>query len=274
MTTVEDERFRYTSAPERREKLVQYIADQGYCTIGALSEALGVSEMTIRRDVLRLVEQRRVCGFRGGVGAVSRQDIVGSDYAYRDLKMGPAKRAIARAAIELVGPASVIALDAGTTTNQVARMMPTDRKLQVVTHSLPAVSSMVGNAGAEIVCLGGILHKESLSFAGPATLAAIDGLQIEILFLAASGISDRGAFCGNGFDAITKRVLIDVAENVVLLADSSKFDIAAMLRICDWDTIDTIVIDDGVTADQVRMFEQHGVQVMAVAVREDAAVVS
>lgn len=274
MTTVEDERFRYTSAPERREKLVQYIADQGYCTIGALSEALGVSEMTIRRDVLRLVEQGRVCGFRGGVGAVSRQDIVGSDYAYRDLKMGPAKRAIARAAIELLGPASVIALDAGTTTNQVARMMPTDRKLQVVTHSLPAVSSMVGNAGVEIVCLGGILHKESLSFAGPATLAAIDGLQIEILFLAASGISDRGAFCGNGFDAITKRVLIDVAENVVLLADSSKFDIAAMLRICDWDTIDTIVIDDGVTADQVRMFEQHGVQVMAVAVREDAAVVS
>jgi len=274
VTTVEDERFRYTSAPERREKLVQYIADQGYCTIGALSEALGVSEMTIRRDVLRLVEQRRVCGFRGGVGAVSRQDIVGSDYAYRDLKMGPAKRAIARAAIELVGPASVIALDAGTTTNQMARMMPTDRKLQVVTHSLPAVSSMVGNAGVEIVCLGGILHKESLSFAGPATLAAIDGLQIEILFLAASGISDRGAFCGNGFDAITKRVLIDVAENVVLLADSSKFDIAAMLRICDWDTIDTIVIDDGVTADQVRMFEQHGVQVMAVAVREDAAVVS
>lgn len=274
MTTVEDERFRYTSAPERRKKLVQYVADQGYCTIGALSEALGVSEMTIRRDVLRLVEQGRVCGFRGGVGAVSRQDIVGSDYAYRDLKMGPAKRAIARAAIELLGPASVIALDAGTTTNQVARMMPTDRKLQVVTHSLPAVSSMVGNAGVEIVCLGGILHKESLSFAGPATLAAIDGLQIEILFLAASGISDRGAFCGNGFDAITKRVLIDVAENVVLLADSSKFDIAAMLRICDWDTIDTIVIDDGVTADQVRMFEQHGVQVMAVAVREDAAVVS
>jgi len=274
VTTVEDERFRYTSAPERRKKLVQYIADQGYCTIGALSEALGVSEMTIRRDVLRLVEQGRVCGFRGGVGAVSRQDIVGSDYAYRDLKMGPAKRAIARAAIELVGPASVIALDAGTTTNQMARMMPTDRKLQVVTHSLPAVSSMVGNAGVEIVCLGGILHKESLSFAGPATLAAIDGLQIEILFLAASGISDRGAFCGNGFDAITKRVLIDVAENVVLLADSSKFDIAAMLRICDWDTIDTIVIDDGVTADQVRMFEQHGVQVMAVAVREDAAVVS
>src|SRR5262249_15368545 len=55
MATGEEERFRYTAAPERREKLVQYIADQGYCTIAALSEVLGVSEMTIRRDVLRLV---------------------------------------------------------------------------------------------------------------------------------------------------------------------------------------------------------------------------
>ncbi len=267
-----EESFRYTSAPERREKVVQYIADQGYCTIAALSESLGVSEMTIRRDVTRLAAQGRVRSFRGGVGAPPRQDVVGSDYSLRDLKMGAAKRAIAREAIELVAPGSVIALDAGTTTSQVAQMMPADRKLQVVTHSLPAVSALVGNPGVEIICLGGILHPESLSFDGPATLAAIEALQIETLFLAASGISERGAFCGNGFDAITKRALIDVASSVVLLADSSKFDASAMVRICGWEVIDSVVIDDGVTTDQVRMFEQHGVQVKAVPVGQDAAV--
>lgn len=271
MTTREEERLRYTSAPERREKLVQYIADQGYCTIAALSEALGVSEMTIRRDVTRLAESGRVRSFRGGVGAAVRQDAVGSDYALRDRKMSTAKRAIAHAAIDLIAPGSAIALDAGTTTSQVAEMMPADRKLQVVTHSLPAVSALVGNPGVEIICLGGILHPESLSFDGPATLAAIEALQIETLFLAASGISERGAFCGNGFDAITKRALIDVATSVVLLADSSKFDITAMVRICGWDVIDSVVIDDGVTADQMRMFEQHGVRVEAVRVREEVA---
>lgn len=264
--TVAEENFRYTSAPERRERLVQFIADQGYCTITELSRAFTVSEMTIRRDVMRLVEQGRVRGFRGGVGSVSRQDMVGSDYHYRDMKMGEAKHAIALKAVEMVGPTSVIAIDAGTTTNQVASLLPTDRDVKVVTHSFPVVSSLIGNPGVEVICLGGILHPESLSFDGPATLAAISNLQVETLFLAASGMSDRGAFCGNGFDAITKRALIDVAERVVLLADSSKFFNSAMVKICDWDMVDRVIIDDGIGEDQERMFEQHEVDVVKVAV--------
>jgi len=264
--TVTEENFRYTSAPERRERLVQFIADQGYCTITELSRAFAVSEMTIRRDVMRLVEQGKVRGFRGGVGSVSRQDMMGSDYHFRDLKMGEAKRAIALKAIEMVGPNSVIALDAGTTTNQVASLLPGDRDLHVVTHSFPVVSSLVGNSGVEVICLGGILHPESLSFDGPATLAAISSLQVETLFLAASSMSDRGAFCGNGFDAITKRALIDVAERVVLLADSSKFYTSAMVKICGWDAVDRVIIDEGLDEEHERMLEQHEVDVVKVSV--------
>jgi DeoR/GlpR family transcriptional regulator of sugar metabolism len=259
-----DENFRYTSAPERRERLVQFIAEQGYCTITELSRAFAVSEMTIRRDVLRLVEQGKVRGFRGGVGSISRQDMMGSDYYFRDLKMGDAKRAIALKAIEMVESNSVIAIDAGTTTNQVASLLPIDRNLKVVTHSFPVVQSMIGNSGAEVICLGGTLHPESLSFDGPATLAAISNLQVGTLFLAASGLSDRGAFCGNGFDAITKRALIEVAERVVLLADSSKFFSSAMVKICDWGDIDRVIIDDGIREDQERTLEQHDIDIVKV----------
>lgn len=262
--TVVEENFRYASAPERRERLVQFIADQGYCTITELSRAFAVSEMTIRRDVLRLVEQDKVRGFRGGVGSLSRQDMGGSDYNFRAITMGEAKHAIALKAVDMVGPASVIALDAGTTTNQVASLLPTDHAVKVVTHSFPVVSSLVGNAGVEVSCLGGILHPESLSFDGPATLAAISNLQVETLFLAASGMSERGVFCGNGFDAITKRALIDVAERVVLLADSSKFLNSAMVKICGWDKVDRVIIDDGINEDQERMLEQHEVDVVKV----------
>lgn len=262
--TVAEENFRYASAPERRERLVQFIADQGYCTITELSRAFAVSEMTIRRDVLRLVEQDKVRGFRGGVGSLSRQDMGGSDYNFRAITMGEAKHAIALKAVDMVGPASVIALDAGTTTNQVASLLPTDHAVKVVTHSFPVVSSLVGNAGVEVSCLGGIFHPESLSFDGPATLAAISNLQVETLFLAASGMSERGVFCGNGFDAITKRALIDVAERVVLLADSSKFLNSAMVKICGWDKVDRVIIDDGINEDQERMLEQHEVDVVKV----------
>lgn len=271
MSTVE-ESFRYTSAPERRERLVQFIAEHGYCTITELSKAFDVSEMTIRRDVLRLVEQGKVRGFRGGVGSLSRQEMEGSDYRLRDMKMAEAKQAIARRAIEMVNPGSVIAIDAGTTGHQVAELLPNDRGLTVVTHSFPVVSSLIGNPGTEVMCLGGLLHAESLSFDGPSTLAAISNLQVETLFLAASGIGDRGAFCGNGFDAITKRALIEVADQVVLLADSSKFSTSAMVKICGWAAIGTIVIDDGITEEHQRMLEAQDVEVITVSTKEAPSV--
>jgi DeoR family transcriptional regulator of aga operon len=264
---VADGQYRYTSAPERRERLVQFISEQGYCTIAELSAAFAVSEMTIRRDVQRLVELGKVRGFRGGVGSLSRQEMLGSDYHQRDLKMAEAKRAIADRAISMVSAHSVIALDAGTTTNQVAAQFPTDRDVRVVTQSFPVVSSLVGNTGVEVICLGGTLHPESLSFDGPATLAAISNLNVQTLFLAATGVSERGAFCGNGFDAITKRAMLVVAERVILLVDSSKFETPAMVKICDWEAIDRVIVDDGIAAEHERMLNQSDVDVIKVAVQ-------
>jgi DeoR/GlpR family transcriptional regulator of sugar metabolism len=256
--------FRYTSAPERRERLVKYITEQGYCTTAELSGIFGVSEMTIRRDVSKLVESGEVRGFRGGVGALTREDLAGSDYRLRDLKMGAAKHAIAQAAVDLVAANSVIAIDAGTTGGHLASILPSDRMLSVITHSFPVVSSLVGNPGAEVMCLGGTLHSESLSFDGPATLATISNLHVEMLFLAATALGDRGIFCGNGFDAITKRALIDVSERVVLIADSSKFQNQAMVRVCGWDAIDTIIVDSRIGDAQRRLLAQHGVKITIV----------
>src|ERR1700733_15935568 len=107
-----EDAFRYTSAPERGQRLVVYITEQGYCTIAELSRIFGVSEMTIRRDVSKLVENGEVRGFRGGVGSLTREDLAGSDYRLRDLKMGAAKHAIAQAALDIFGANSVIAIDA------------------------------------------------------------------------------------------------------------------------------------------------------------------
>jgi DeoR/GlpR family transcriptional regulator of sugar metabolism len=257
-----EDAFRYTSAPERRQRLVKYITEQGYCTIVELSGIFGVSEMTIRRDVSKLVELGEVRGFRGGVASLTRQDLPGSDYRLRDLKMGGAKQAIARAALGLVGVNSIVALDAGTTAARLASILPGDRDLRVITHSFPVISQLAGRPGVEVICLGGTLHRESLSFDGPATLADISNLHVEVFFLAATGLGERGLFCGNGFDAITKRALIDVSERVVLIADSSKFQIQAMVRVCGWDVIDTIIVDSGIGDEARRLLAQNGVDVI------------
>ena len=266
-----DGEFTHTSAPDRRDRLVQFVSEQGYSTILELSQAFGVSEMTIRRDVARLVTEGRVRKFHGGASSLSPLDRLGTDYRARDLKMTEAKRAIAARALEGVTAKSVIGLDAGTTCTQLAAILPSDQHVMVISASLPVVSSLATNAGVEVTCLGGTLHPESLSFSGPATLAAISNLHIETLFLAASGLNVRGVFCGNGFDAITKRALIDVSDTVVLIADSSKFTTSAMVRTCGWDAIDRLIVDSDLRDVDEQMLAQHDLVIDKVSL-EPAAV--
>ena len=260
--------FVYASVPDRRARLVQHVTEQGYCTIIELAVRFGVSEMTIRRDVNALVTEGRLRSFHGGVGALSPVEALGVDYSARNETKAEAKLAIARHAATMIGTGAFVALDAGTTAAGVAGLLPTDAHFQVITPSLPVVVALTGHEGVEVTCLGGALHRESRSFAGPATLAAISNLQVEILFLAASGLSERGAFCGNGFDAITKRALIEVADRVVLLADSSKFSSSAMVRVCGWDAIDAIITDEGLSDHDREILDQSEVAVEIVSTRQ------
>jgi DeoR family transcriptional regulator of aga operon len=260
-----DVRGTRSSGSDRREALFQFVTDQGFCAIVELAERFGVSEMTIRRDVARLVEAGRLRAFHGGVGHLSPTDLLGVDYGFRNETMGEAKRAIADRALSLIGEEAVIGLDAGTTTAQLANLLKRDQKLTVVTSSLPVVSGLASHPSIDLVCLGGTLHHESLSFAGPSTLAAIANLHIQTLFLAASALNERGAFCRNEFDTITKRALIDVADKVVLLADSSKFTTSAMVRICGWDAIDQVIVDDMARPADIDLLERRDVAVDVVA---------
>ncbi len=261
--------LRYGTAPDRRDRLVKVVEDQGYCTIAELSSLLGVSEMTIRRDVARLVDLELLKSYHGGVSSVTQQELQGVDYRARAASNGDAKREIAKRALDYITPNAVIALDAGTTAAGLAALLPRDLHLKVITQSLPVVTTLVQNDGIEVTALGGVLYPESLSFAGPSTLESIANFQIQTLFLAASGLSERGAFCGTDFDAITKRALIEVSDRVILIADSSKFSIGAMVKICSWDAISAIIVDKDIRPEHEEMLAAHGVAVITVDVRQE-----
>lgn len=263
--------LRYTSANARRDKLVALTDDQGYCTITELSRIFGVSEMTIRRDVGKLVSEGRLRGFHGGVSSVAPQELVGSKYSDRLVSRGEVKKALALRALDNIGSSAVVGLDAGSTVAMLADQFPDTGHLRVVTASLPAISTLATNRGVEVISLGGVLHPETLSFAGPATLRSIEDLQIESLFLAASGLSERGAFCANDFDALTKRALIEVSEKVVLLADSSKFSTRAMVKVCGWEGISTLITDEGISQEAEAYLRENKVRVIKVAVQPDLA---
>lgn len=266
---VGEDGLRYGSAPERRAQLLRLVEDQGFCTIAELSGALTVSEMTIRRDVQRLVREGSVRSVHGGVSALSQTDLMGSQFSARAVLNAAEKRAIALAAAGLVPDNSAVGLDSGTTTLELARIWPSERKATVVTHSIPNLLALHDDEDTRVIVLGGELSLRSLTLSGPMTLRALEDLRLRVVFLAASSLNERGVYCGNDFDAVVKRAMIEHADHVVLLADSSKFDGSAMVRVCGFDPIDTVVIDAGITTQQEEIFRSAGVEVVTVNVESD-----
>lgn len=233
----------YAAAPRRRTRILDLVQASSFRSAAELSEMLGVSEMTIRRDIRRMASAGLVRSVHGGVSAIGGV-LGGVDFRRRSTQRVAAKAAIGRAAVKLVAPGSVIGIDAGTTTLQLALHLKSAAPLTVVTPSLPVMATLAGRPEIEIIGLGGVLHHETQSFAGPAATSAAEGLRLDTLFLAASGVSDDAIYCGNLFDAATKRALIAASDQVVMLVDSAKFQMHAMVLVCALTDVHAIVVDD------------------------------
>lgn len=238
--------LRYNSAPERREEILRRMREAGYVSAPELSDDLCVSERTVRRDLQKLADLGLAELVYGGAlapGGVTPRSPFGARAQARSAQ----KRAIAGLALRFVEPGATIALDAGTTTVELARLLPPEDEVTVVTNSLPAMVAL--GEWPSLIGLGGFHHPATQAFTGPDTIAAIGRLRVHTFFLAASGLSDHGAYCGTPLDAEAKRAFIGIAERVVLLADSSKLRQTAPVPICAYDRIDALVTDDGISDD-------------------------
>jgi DeoR family fructose operon transcriptional repressor len=239
--------LRYNSAPGRREEILRRLRATGYVSAPELSGRLYVSERTVRRDLQKLAELGLVELVYGGAlapGGVTPRSPFGARSQLRPAQ----KRAIAELALRFVEPGATLGLDAGTTSLELARLLPSDADLTVVTHSLPAMTAIGESPGIGLIGLGGFHHEPTQAFTGPDTVAAIGRLRVHTFFLAASGLSREGAYCATPLDAETKRAFIGIAERVVLLCDSSKVRQTAPVPVCDYDRLDAIVTDDAVSA--------------------------
>ena len=239
---------------------------RSHASAAELSDELGVSEMTIRRDIQLLASQGVARAVRGGVSLPPQDgfayDGTGTDFSIRAEEAVETKRRLAQAALRLINPDTTIALDAGTTTLELARLLPSSLRLSVVTASLPAMAALADRPGIELIGLGGVLHRESQAFAGPPTLAALRQLRIHQTFLASSAIRDGQMLCGNLWDTETKRTLIENSEELILVVDASKFERSAMNRVGPLSAVGTIVVDAAIKPPDLRLLEGAGVRVV------------
>lgn len=251
-------------AEARRAQIVDILggSQDGVVSIECLSRKFGVSEMTIRRDLDWLASRAMVTRVRGGAVAHSSHDE--KPFGDRLGDFGPQKKAIADAAAQLVKKGDRIILDAGTTTQQLAAaLVATNMRLTIVTNNVAAMAELARAPQIETILLGGRLKHQEFCTVGPLVMQGLSALSADVVFLSAAGLAlPQGVTDPDMAEVEVKRAMMAVAGEVILVADSSKWNEVQLVRIARWSEVNRLVTDDGLPTDAITALTAFGVEVI------------
>ncbi|MHA5054519.1 DeoR/GlpR family DNA-binding transcription regulator [Streptomyces sp. SD15] len=240
-------------AEQRRALILDEVRRRGGVRVNELTRKLGVSDMTVRRDLDALARQGMVEKVHGGAVPVVEASTHEPGFEAKSGLELTAKEDIARAAAELVAPGTAIALSGGTTTYALAHRLLDVPDLTVVTNSVRvadvfhAAQRVAGQRqGAATVVLTGGVRTPSDSLVGPVADQAIESLHFDVLFLGVHGISvEAGLSTPNLAEAETNRRLVQSARRVVVVADHTKWGTVGLSSFAALEQVDTLVTDAG-----------------------------
>lgn len=261
---------------ERQAKILQIVRKNGFAETEELARILGVSQVTIRRDLRALSAQDLVRLDHGGSASI---DYLGEFteplYETKVYLNHDQKEAIGVAAAALIKSGDTVILDSGTTNAEIARQLYRSGlgNITVITCDVMIAKKLCPVSTINVLVLGGILRHSYYSAYGPYTEDVLHNVKANKFFL---GID--AASVGHGVSNIVleeipiKKLCIEVSQATILVADSTKFGRDAPYRLCGWEQIDQVITDDGIAEDTRRFWEENKIPFQAVrAVGEPAS---
>lgn len=246
---------------QRRQQILQHLRVHGVLSYREITQLLGVSHMTARRDVAALADEGKVEVTQGGVLAVAKL----LQEPHRSVKEGtdlPAKAAIARHAAELVSDSMTVYLDAGTTVQAMTPYLQDRRDLTVVSNDLVTATAFLEFPGVDVICVGGRVDRDNKSMIGRLAALSLAELSLDVAFLSSSSWDTRHGITTPVEAKIDpKRAAMASAEKVVLLADSSKYGRYAKYRVLGLEELDLIVSDAGLDEAAAQQIQGLGIVV-------------
>ena len=241
-------------ARHRQSLILQTVRSDGSARVSDLTQRLGVSDMTIRRDLEVLARDGLVEKVHGGAVLPGTAASHETGFEARLVLERPEKSAIARAAARLVRPGTAIAVAAGTTTSALAQCLLDLPGLTIVTNSLRVTNAFSGTRGldgtTDSVILTGGVRTASDALVGPIADLTIRSLHFDLLFLGCYGFdAEAGLTTPNLAEAETNRTFIRGARRVVLLADHTKWGVVSLSSFARLNEVDVLVTDDMLPAD-------------------------
>ena len=252
-------------AEQRRSLILDEVRRRGGVRVNELTRKLGVSDMTVRRDLDALARQGVLEKVHGGAVPVVEASTHEPGFEAKSGLELTAKEDIARTAAELVPPGAAIALSGGTTTFALAHRLTDVPDLTVVTNSVrvadvfhAAQRSSGSRQGAATVVLTGGVRTPSDSLVGPVADQAIAALHFDLLFLGVHGISvEAGLSTPNLAEAETNRRLVQSARRVIVVADHTKWGTVGLSSFASLEQVDTLVTDSGLSAEARAEVSEH-----------------
>ncbi len=248
-------------AEERKHLIVDLINKEVKTTVAELCERFSVSPATIRNDLRELEFAGLLKRTHGGAISNRKASFELNSYQ-KEVENIDKKAAICRAAAKYVQDSDIIAIDTGTTMFELTKLIAPNKDIKVVTNDLQIAAYLEKFSEIDTILTGGMVRRNFHSTVGALALESIKGLNVDRSFMAANGVHlSRGITTPNIEQAQVKQGLVAAADEVILLADSSKFGKASFVKFADFSQIDLVITDDGLPEDIHTELSRMGVNV-------------
>lgn len=255
---------------ERHNLILKLVEERSIVGVSDLLNLLGASEATIRRDINTLAERGELKRIRGGAEAIRprhQPHLVGVPFALSQDMCVPQKRAIARAAAELIEPGESIIINGGTTTFALVEFL-TDSDLDILTNSFAIAAKLLATSRNRITLPGGTIFREQNIVLSPFENDAVESFWGNKLFTGCYGLNRFGIMEADPLIVQAQTKLLKRTEHVVVMADSSKLRRKSAMIVAPLDRISTIITDDGAKPEELEPFHAAGIRVIVAKVPE------
>ncbi|EGR0771284.1 MULTISPECIES: transcriptional repressor AgaR [Vibrionaceae] len=252
------------SAVERRMEIVNVVNRDGKARVEDLAAQFDVSSVTIRSDLSFLEKNGYVVRSHGA--AIPNTGVIAELTVHEKRRQNAGiKSLIGQAAAKLIESGDTVILDSGTTTREIATSLKSLEDVVVMTNGLDVAMELASAPGVEVLMSGGVLRKNALSFSGSQAEHSLKNYRFDKVFLGVDGFDLRaGITTHNEQEASLNRLMCEISEQVIAVADSSKFGKRSCHMIREFGNIDTLVTDSDIPEDYVQGLREMKVEVIIV----------
>lgn len=249
-------------ANHRRDKILEFLREDGSAKVLDLAKLFKVTEVTIRQDLEKLEKGGLIVRGHGGAFLKDMTNQV-KGFTLSHQENMDRKEMIARKCLEFIESGDTIILDSGSTTTEIAKKLKGMKQLTVITNALNIALMLGAEPGIEVIVTGGEFKPPTLSLTGEKAADFFKGLNVQKLFLATAGISLRSGLTYPSIsDLVVKKAMIDAADTTYLVADSTKIGKTALASLGALSLIDYIITDPGIEEKHRQVFRDHEIELI------------